>query len=263
LQSVDLMILSSASETAARKDAVGYYSSAQLVALVPYSLMNAAALVAFPFVASLAGRGDDERARGYVRATGATTLTLLALMGSIVAAAAPEVQRLLFPGAYASAASHLRLLVLGYSGYSFANTVAWICNSAGHRRAALALVLVPLCTVVPLLLLLCPERHAEGAAMAVATAGALAVVGALVVLRVVLRAAVPWPHLVKLALAVGVVLALGHGLAVPTAGLVGKLAILGKLLGLGVAFVAVVMVTRAVTVAQLRQLRMRGELRRG
>jgi len=265
LQSVDLMVLSSASETAARKDAVGYYSSAQLVALVPYSLMNAAALVAFPFVASLAGRGQgrelDERARGYIQATGATTLTLLALMSSIVAAAAPEVQRLLFPGAYATAASHLRLLVLGYSGYSFANTVAWICNSAGNRRAALALVLLPLGTVVPLLFLLCPERHAEGAALAVATAGALAVVGALVVLRVVFRAGVPWAHLAKLALAVGVVLGLGHVLVVPTAGLLGKLAILGKLLALGVGFVAVVMLTRAVTVAQLRELRTRGQPR--
>lgn len=263
LQSVDLMVLSSASETAARKDAVGYYSSAQLIALVPYSLMNAAALVAFPFVASLAGRGQagegDERARSYIRATGATTLTLLALMSAIVAAAAPEVQRLLFPGAYATAASHLRLLVLGYSGYSFANTVAWICNSAGNRRAALVLVGVPLGTVVPLLLLLCPERHADGAALAVATAGSLAVVGALGVLHVVFRAAVPWAHLAKLALAVGVVLGLGHVLVVPTAGLVGKLAILGKLLGLGVAFVGVVLATRAVTVAQLRQLRSRGE----
>jgi O-antigen/teichoic acid export membrane protein len=229
--------------------------------------MNAAALVAFPFVASLASRSHeadgDERARKYIRATGATTLTLLVLMSSIVAAAAPEVQRLLFPGAYASAASHLRLLVLGYSGYSFANTVAWICNSAGHRRAALILVGVPLCTVVPLLLWLCPERHAEGAAIAVATAGSLAAVGALMVLHVVFRSAVPWAHVVKLALAAAVVLGLGYALVVPTAGLVGKLAILGKLLVLGVAFVAVVMGTRAVTVAQLRQLRTPGELRRG
>jgi PST family polysaccharide transporter len=255
LPSVDLLVLSSASETAARKDAVGYYSSAQLVALVPYSLMNAAALVAFPFVASLAGRGHDEHARGYVRATAMVTLTLLALMSVTLAAAAPEVQRLLFPGAYASAASHLRLLVLGYSGYSFANTVAWVCNSAGNRRAALALVGLPLCTVVPLALVLCPERHAEGAAIAVATAGAVAVVGALVVLRVAFGVRVPWAHLCKLALAVGVVLGLGHALPVPTAGLLGKLAILGKVLALGVAFAAVVMATRAVTVAQLRGLR--------
>lgn len=255
LQSVDLLVLSSASETAARKDAVGYYSSAQLVALVPYSLMNAAALVAFPFVASLAGRGDDARARAYVQATATTTLALLALMSAVLAAAALEVQRLLFPGAYSAAASHLRLLVLGYSGYSFANTVAWICNSAGNRRAALALVVLPLATVVPLALVLCPTRHAEGAAIAVAVAGGLAVVGALVVLRVALRVTVPLLHVGKLALAVGVVLALGYALQVPTGGLVGKLAIVGKLGVLTAGFVAVVLVTRAVTVAQLRGLR--------
>jgi O-antigen/teichoic acid export membrane protein len=261
LQSVDLLVLSSFSETALRKDAVGYYSSAQLVALVPYSLMNAAALVAFPFVAALAGRGSrrdrewDEHARGYVRATATTTLTLLCCMSAIVAAAAPEVQRLLFPGAYAAGASHLRLLVLGYSGYSFANTVAWICNSAGHRRAALVLVGLPLATVVPLSLLLCPAQHAQGAAIAVASAGVLAVVGALVVLRVVFGVRLPWVHLLKLALAVGAVLGLGYALQVPTAGLLGKLAILGKLGALAMAFVAVVMATRAVTVTQLRELR--------
>jgi peptidoglycan biosynthesis protein MviN/MurJ (putative lipid II flippase) len=145
--------------------------------------------------------------------------------------------------------------VLGFSGYSFANTVAWICNSAGNRRAAIALVGLPLATVVPLTLVLCPDLHADGAAMAVAIAGTLAVVGALVGLRVAFSVRVPWAHLLKLALAVGVVLGLGHVVQVPTAGLLGKLAILGKLGGLGVAFVAVVMGTRAVTVAQLRELR--------
>lgn len=258
LQSVDLLVLSSYSETAARKDAVGYYSSAQLVAWVPYSLMNAVALVAFPFVASLAGRGDDARTQGYVRATVTTTLTLLACLSAVVAAAAPEVQALLFPGAYATAATHLRLLVFGFSGYSFANTIAWICNSAGNRRAALALVGLPLVTVVPLTLLLCPDQHAEGAATAVIVAGTLAVVGGLVGLRVAFGVGVPWAHLAKLALAVGVVLGLGHVVAVPTAGLLGKLAILGKLALLGVAFVVVVLGTRAVTLAQLRELRRRG-----
>ncbi len=75
------------------------------------------------------------------------------------------------------------------------------------------------------------------------------------VLRVALRVTVPLLHVGKLALAVGVVLALGYALQVPTGGLVGKLAIVGKLGVLTAGFVAVVLVTRAVTVAQLRGLR--------
>ena len=141
--------------------------------------------------------------------------------------------------------------------------MAWICNSAGHRRAALVLVGLPLVTVVPLLLALCPPYHAGGAALAVGIAGSLAAMGALVVLRVVFRAGVPWAHLAKLALAVAVVLGLGGVGLGPTAGLVGKIVILGKLALLGGAFVAVVMLTRAVTVTQLRALRTQWESPRG
>ena len=45
---------------------VGVYSSAQLVALVPYSLLAAVSLLMFPLIATLSASGDIERLRGYV-----------------------------------------------------------------------------------------------------------------------------------------------------------------------------------------------------
>ena len=259
LQSSDLLILSSVSSTEALKDQTGYYSSAQLIAWVPYSLMNAVALVAFPFVATLVGAGVSsgvsERTRAYVGTVATATFSLLTLMSAVAAAAAEDIQVLLFPGAYAAAAGHLKLLVFGYSGYSFANTVAWMCNSAQRKRAALAIVAAPLLTAVPLALILCPSQHAHGAATAVAIAGGVATLAGLAGLKLVFEVDPPWLHLAKLAGALALTFAVARLVDVPTEGLVGKLAILAKLGLLGAVFVGVAFATRAVTLEQLRALR--------
>jgi len=258
LQSIDLLVLSGASETIARKNAVGHYSSAQLVAWVPYSLMNAVTLVAFPMVATIVGRGDVSRTTEAVRVVATTTLTLLVLMSSIAAAASAEIQALLFPRAYAAAAEHLQLMVVGFSGYSFANNVAWVCNGAGHHRSALGLVSVPLGLVAVLCAWLCPPLHAHGAALSVLVAGTVAVGAAWFVLRRRFAVRVPWGHVLKLGLAAGAVGLVASLMPVPTAGGLGKLAIVGKLAVLLGVFVGVVLATKAVTIEQLRQARRGG-----
>lgn len=253
LQSSDLLILSSFSDTAELKNQTGYYSSAQLIAWVPYSLMNAVALVAFPFIAS----GDTSQNRDYVAKVATITFSLLTLMSAVAAAAAVEVQSLLFPGAYSAAAGHLRLLVFGYSGYSFANTIAWMSNSTSRNRVALLIVSVPLATAIPLAFILCPEQHAHGAAIAVASAGATATIAGLIGLKVVFEVDPPWLHLLKLAAAVAATFAVGVLVEVPTAGLFGKLMIIVKLTLLTLTFVGVAFATRAVTLDQIRGLRSR------
>lgn len=269
LQSADLLILSSFSDSEALRDQTGYYASAQLVAWVPYSLMNAVALVAFPFVASLGDDGRDGadregsagRTRAYVGSVATAALTLLTLMSSVAAAASTEIQSLLFPSAYSAAGGHLRLLVFGFSGYSFANTVAWMCNSAGRKLAALAIVSVPLVTAVGLAFALCPSQHAHGAATAVAIAGALATVAGLVGLTRVFSVEIPWLHLLKLGGAMAAVFAVGWLVPSPAdlGGLTAKLLVVAKLAALALTFVGVAFATRAVTVDQLRALRRRRE----
>lgn len=261
LQSSDLLILSSYSDTEALKQHTGYYSSAQLVAWVPYSLMNAVALVAFPFVASLvAGDELSSEARDYAGSVATAACSLLALMSAVAAAAATEVQALLFPSAYTAAAGHLELLVFGYSGYSFANTIAWMSNSAGRHRAALAMVALPLLTSIGLAFGLCPSMHAHGASLAVASAGGVAVLAGFVGLRVVFGVRPPWLHLAKIAAALAATLLLGRMFEVPTAGLVGKLWILAKLVALTLTFLGVSVLTRALSLEQVQKLRqMRAE----
>ena len=87
---------------------------------------------------------EPEKVRLYVGQTAKVCIVLLAFMASIASASSQDVQALLFPKAYGAAADELRLLVWGFSGYSFAVTSAWILNSAKRSRAAVVLVAAPL-----------------------------------------------------------------------------------------------------------------------
>ncbi len=250
---VDLFVLKKYAVTDAQNHAVGLYSSAQLVALIPYSLMNAVSLVMFPLIATLSASKDTERIRRYVTETAKVTILLLALMAAVASASAYEIQELLFPAEYAAGASDLGLLVWGYSGYSFAVTSAWILNSSGRSKVAIGLVTVVLVTVATLTLLWVPEQGNRGAAMAVVVAGGVGVVVAFAALRGVFGARAPLPYLVKIVAATIAVVLLGqlwsaHGFVM----------IVAKLAAMTVVFVGIIWGSRAVTVAQLKELRRAG-----
>jgi O-antigen/teichoic acid export membrane protein len=256
LQSIDVLLLKSFADTAARDDAVGYYASAQQIALVPYSLMNAVSLLAFPLIAAIDQHREAERVRHYVTQTVKVTLVLLAFMSSIGSACAKDVQALLFPKAYGAAADDLRLMVWGFSGYSFAVTTAWILNSAKRPREAVTLVAVPLVTVTVGGSLLIPGLFTAGAAWAVAAAGALAAVAAAFMLARAFAANVAVGQILRIAACVAAV----EGIAwvwptVAASGIVGKLIIVGKLGVLAALFVGVAFATRTLSVAELEGLR--------
>lgn len=255
LQSVDMLVLSRFASDAAREDAVGFYASAQQIALVPYSLMNALALLAFPLIASIDQQREPEKVRLYVGQTAKVCIVLLAFMASIASASSQDVQALLFPKAYGAAADELRLLVWGFSGYSFAVTSAWILNSAKRSRSAVLLVALPLLAVVGIELALVPTMFTSGAALAVAIAGALAFVAASVALAKNFSAHVPLATVARVLACIAVVEGIAWIFPATPGGMVGKLVILAKLGVLAVAFVGTALVTRTVTVAELKGLR--------
>ncbi|WAS92959.1 lipopolysaccharide biosynthesis protein [Nannocystis punicea] len=250
LQALDLVLLKQFTASQAQKDAVGFYSSANLVARVPYSMMNAVSLVMFPLIATLQAQSDRAQIQRYVTATAKVSVFLLCFMSSVGAGAAPEVQRLLFPAAYGEAAGELRLLVWGMSGYSLTVTAAWIFNSTRRSKLALLLIAVPLVVVSAAGLVLVPQSFTSGAATAVAIGGAAGAVASLVALARSLGAALSPVYLLKLLAAVALVEAASRSFA-PT----GKLLIVVKLALLAVVFLGAVAVTRAVTPAELRELR--------
>lgn len=250
LQALDLLLLEYFALTSVQEDAVGFYSSANLVARVPYSLMNAVSLVMFPLIATLHAQSDGAQIQRYVTATTKVSVLLLCFMSSVGASAAPEVQRLLFPAAYAEASGELALLVWGFSGYSLTVTTAWIFNSSQRTRVALALIGLPLAAVAVAGWILVPERFTTGAATAVALAGGFGAVASLVMLARSFRALLPLSFFLKTAAAVGLV-ELAARAWMPG----GKLTILVKLAALAAVYLGVAGLTRAVTPAELRELR--------
>ncbi|MBC8067675.1 MAG: oligosaccharide flippase family protein [Deltaproteobacteria bacterium] len=259
LQSIDMLLLKSFAMAVEQNEAVGFYASAQQIALVPYSLMNAVALLAFPLIASIDVEREQAKVRLYIQQTAKVAIVLLAFMSSVGSACADEIQALLFPKAYGAAADELRLLVWGFSGYSFAVTVAWILNSAKRSRAAVLLVTVPLVVVWIAGRVLIPTMFTGGAAWAVGGAGALAVVTAMIALQRTFSAHIPMLQLLRVGLCVAVVeLAARVWPTVRAAGMVGKLAIVAKLGVLAVVFIGAALLTKTVTVAELKGLRRGG-----
>lgn len=252
LQALDLMLLKHFTTSEAQKTAAGFYSSANLVARVPYSMMNAVSLVMFPLIASLHAQRDQVQIQRYVAATARVSVLLLCFMSSVGASAAPEVQRLLFPSAYAAAEGELRMLVWGFSGFSLTVTAAWIFNSSQRSSVALGLIAVPLLTVAAAGFTLVPEHFTVGAAGSVAIGGAAGALVSLLALAWAFRAALPLAFIAKLALAIAAVEGASR-LFTPG----GKVMILVKLALLVLVFVGVAGATRAVTPGELRELRKR------
>lgn len=252
LQALDLLLLKHFTVTAAQKDIAGFYSSANLVARVPYSMMNAVSLVMFPLIASLDAHSDRAQIQRYVGGTLKVSVLLLCFMSSVGASASPEVQRLLFPSAYGAAADELRLLVWGLSGYSLTVTTAWIFNSSRRSRVALGLIAVPLVAVSAAGWVLVPQQFTVGAASSVAIGGAAGALASLAALAWGFRAALSPAFVLKLAAAIAAVELAARAFA-PT----GKLMIVVKLVLLVLVFLGVAGLTRAVTPGELRELRRR------
>jgi stage V sporulation protein B len=250
LQALDLLLLKHFTVSDAQKDAVGFYSSANLVARVPYSMMAAVSLVMFPLIASLHATSDRAQIQRYVTATAKVSVFLLCFMSSVGAAAAPEVQHLLFPKAYSAASNELRLLVWGLSGYSLTVTTAWIFNSSERSRVALGLIAAPLVVAAAIGFALVPNQFTTGAATAVAAGGAAGALASLVALARGFGAKLPALFFLKLIAAIGMVEVAARAFT-PT----GRILILAKLVLLAVAFLGVAALTRAVTPAELRDLR--------
>ncbi|RMG95093.1 MAG: lipopolysaccharide biosynthesis protein [Deltaproteobacteria bacterium] len=252
LQSADVLIV----KRYVASDLVGFYSSAQQVALVPLSLMNAVSLLLFPLVASLEGSGDRTKVAAYLSETMRVATLLLAFMASVGAAAAPEIQALLFPRAYGTAAGDLRLLVWGFSGIGFAITMAWVLNSTGRTRPALIVVALPLLAVGGLGLALVPAMGTAGAARTVLVAGGFAYVAAAWVLRRTFGARVPAAGYLKVAVCAVAVTAVAAVLPpMSGAGVAGKLLIVARLALLAAVFLGTAFVLRALTPDDLRRLR--------
>lgn len=260
LTSTDLFLLKRYAVSEAQADAVGFYSSAQLVALVPYSLLAAVSLLIFPLIASLDSNRDAETVSKYVSRTVQVSVLVLVLMASVASGCAEAIQALLFPQAYGEAAQTLRVLVWGYSGYALTVTSAWVFNSAKKGGVSLALVALTFVTVAAFGLAWIPEQGSVGAARAAAVGGGVGAVASLVALwRAFAARLAPLPTIGLLS-AGAATMGAGWWLHQATvfSGLGTKVGSLMALAVCTVVFGAVALVTGAVKLSELRELVSRG-----
>lgn len=264
LLSADVFVLEHHARGSAAEDALGYYASAQQVALVPFSLMSALALYLFPHVAAMEAEGEHERLRTFLALVLRLMTAVLIMAASVGSFAADEIQALLFPQAYAAASDQLAWLVWGFCGYSFAVISAWVLHAAGRSVWGLCLVALPLVTVVAVSWVSVPAAGALGAARAVASAGAVAFAMATLGLWSAFGVRHELATIAKLALATA--LTYGASLAWQTEQVVGllgpggegKLGALVLLTLLTLVFIGAVVSTRGIERADLDAFRRHG-----
>ena len=251
LLSVDLFVLKHFAIDEAAKRGVGFYSLAQYISQIPYSLLNAVSLLVFPLIATLHAQGDAERVRAYVTQTAHVVFLLLGLMASVAVGASPEILNLLFGRETAEyAAADMRWMLVGYSGYSFVVTCGWIFNSAKRSRWAIALVGTGLGLSFAGGVGFVPTMGSSGAAYSVAVAGVSATLVSIVALWKAFGVRLSPIFLFKLAAVVAAVVGTGLLWTVD-----GKLMALVKLTALSLLFVAGAAGSRVVTLEQIKALR--------
>ena len=136
-----------AADTASRY--VGFYRAAQTFAFVPYQLIISVAFVVFPMVSQALSLGDEDTARGYIRAALRFSLLVLLAVAAPFAGAAPAVMRLVYPEAYVAGAPALAVLALAMVAFSLFVIAATVMTGAG--RPGLAAAVASLAVVVVLI----------------------------------------------------------------------------------------------------------------
>ncbi len=250
LSMTDITVLKFLARTPDEHTAVGFYSSAQLVALIPFLIMNALSGFAFPMVASLSNHADVGFRRAYVSRVVTFALVLLVFMSTVAGATARGVQLLLFRAEYAEAAPGLTLMVWGYAGFGLLSVSCWILSSARESIAAFGSMIVTAIVFGASAHVLANAFGAAAMPAIVLGVGVLAGVLAVAIVRLRLGAGASWKTLAALGVCTTVLLLAGREWMPTTRPL-----IVVKLAGLSVTFVAGLRLLGYDMFAELKTLR--------
>jgi O-antigen/teichoic acid export membrane protein len=265
LLSTDILLLKAFATDANARASVGFYAGAQLVAMVPYSLLNAVNLLVFPLIASLNALdpAHAQARRRYVSRTIEAMLLLIGGLAAVLSGGAQQVATIIFPASYGQAAEDLRWLAFGYSGYALGLNAVWILNSAGMARQALLLVVAVLGVAASLHFVLIPDFAHRGADMAVLASGIFAALLGVIALARTFGARPAGMTFFKIAAATALTTVIGFLLAdwTPFAGLWPQ-RILGllELAGLFAFYLAFIVGSKAVSREFIAEIRGKGQV---
>jgi O-antigen/teichoic acid export membrane protein len=228
--------------------ATGRYAAAFMVAQVPYLLLQGVSLALFPRLSEALASGRRELARGVTAR--ALRLALLVLPGLcvVVAVSAAEVLSLLMSPEYAPAGPVLRLLFAATALGAAAELLLGVPAAADRPRVRTAVILSMLGLQAALLVVLVPTRGGVGAAWAMlGTMGAGAAAGVILTARYT-GVLPPLGTALRVALSASLVFAAGS--LWEAAGL----EVAAKTATLGLLYLAVLVISREITSADLREL---------
>lgn len=227
----------------------GLYRAAQTLAFVPYQLMTSVTLVLFPIVAKASSAGDDAGARDAV--SGALRFSLLFVVGLLapLAGASAGAIAVAFPATYADAATVVPALAASQAAFALGVVAATVLVSRGRAWLAVGLALAAVVVGVSgdvAAWWLAPGALRVGTALGTMLGSVTFAIGTTAALQRELGAHVKALTWGRVAVAGGVAVAVGRAIAAE-----GRVAGLLALIAAGLAYLAVLAITRELGAADL------------
>lgn len=234
---------------------VGAYRAVLLFSFLPYQLLLSITFVLFPMLSRAHADGDAPRAASLARSGLRVAAILTGLLSSVIAGLAPQVLHLAYaPEIAAPGGPALRVLALGMGSLAMLGVVCSALTSLRRERVVVAITALAVLAVAAAASVLVP-RAPLGPEMLVASATgtsvglAVALLAGLSALARVGRVAPPLATFARVGAAAAVVTGVGARLA-PS----GSLATIGAAALLAGLFVALLLATRELVGADLRDL---------
>jgi stage V sporulation protein B len=161
----------------------GYYTSAGMLAKIPYYIFTGLSLIVLPSISRSVAINDVAMLRSYIRQAMRHMLILLLPLVLVISATSSELISLVYSSAYIDAARPLSLLIVGLGLLSIFLMLTNIIMGSGKPKIAMLLGLLMVPLDVGLNLWLIPHHGLMGAAIATTATVAC---GALVALAYVL-----------------------------------------------------------------------------
>jgi O-antigen/teichoic acid export membrane protein len=249
-----------AAATATASRAIGAYNGALQIARLPFQATVAVTMVVFPLVSQATHAGDAERTREYIRK--AVRLSLLVVVTAAVGAAArpDSILSFVFPknaagvNDFLAGAAALAPLMFAYVAYTLLSITGTILNGAGATSASLSigiatLALDVIANRIAIAWALDHGKHPlQAAAVATAIAMGSGLVASLVALQQRFGASLPIASAARVAVAAAISILVGRALPLP--GRAG----LASCVVAALAYLALLVATREIGVAELRGL---------
>lgn len=182
LMSMDLLFVQG---ILADSDKTGFYTSATVVARIPYYIFTGLFVTLLPSVSKSVAKREDHQTREYITHSLRYMLMILIPSTVLISTTSENLISLVYTDVYSAGGPPLRILIYGLAFFSVFGMLTAVINASGRPKVSMliAFVLIPIHIILNLLLI--PYYELVGAALAISLVGLMAIVlaGAYVFIR--------------------------------------------------------------------------------